>query len=80
MVKELHLEGCELITYAIISGFFDYGYVVNEATLAYIGEWTGKSGGEVQDMIDSLEERGLLCWKTTDIIAATYMLKDGESY
>lgn len=73
MVNELHLEGYELMIYALIYGFSQDNVSEFCGSIKYIQDWFGiKSGNTVRTCLKSLEEKNLILRKTVKGRATRY--------
>lgn len=67
MREELNLSGNELLVYAVIYGFSQDGTSTFSGSRQYLADWCGCSIRNVQNILNSLTERGLLN-KTEEVV------------
>lgn len=60
MLTDLKLKGNELLVYAIVYGFSQIENQVFNGSLQYLMDWTGASRRTIINVLNSLQEKGLL--------------------
>lgn len=60
MLTDLKLKGNELLVYAIIYGFSQLEHQVFNGSLQYLMDWTGASRRTIINVLNSLQDKGLL--------------------
>ena len=60
MVTELHLQGAELLTFALVHQFAQSGAGIYKGNTAYLSAWTGWSENTCRKHLTALVEKGLI--------------------
>ena len=60
MVTELHLQGAELLTFALVHQFAQSGAGVYKGNTSYLRDWTGWAENTCRKHLTALVSKGLL--------------------